>query len=103
MLQGGGAATTDPRRPDYTNLYPMLSVDWDDPSVADLARTRNRHPVDIIIDLALENDRMFVQPIVNEFRRTCWDSSGIRGHWRRSPISARMFARKWAPRYKPTC
>ena len=67
VLQGGGAATTDPRKPDYTNLYPMLSVDWDDPSVADLARTRNQHPVDIIIDLALENeDRMFVQPIVNE-------------------------------------
>jgi N-acyl-D-aspartate/D-glutamate deacylase len=67
VLQGGGAATTDPRRPDYANLYPMLSVDWDDPSVADLARARNRHPVDIIIDLALENEnRMFVQPLVNE-------------------------------------
>jgi N-acyl-D-amino-acid deacylase len=67
VLQGGGAATTDPRRPDYTNLYPMLSVDWDDPSVADLARAANRHPVDIIIDLALENEnRIFVQPIVNE-------------------------------------
>jgi N-acyl-D-aspartate/D-glutamate deacylase len=67
VLQGGGAATTDPRKPDYTNLYPMLSVDWDDPSIADLARTRNQHPVDVIIDLALENeDRMFVQPIVNE-------------------------------------
>jgi N-acyl-D-amino-acid deacylase len=67
VLQGGGAATTDPRKPDYTNLYPMLSVDWDDPSVADLALTRNQHPVDIIVDLALENeDRMFVQPLVNE-------------------------------------
>jgi N-acyl-D-aspartate/D-glutamate deacylase len=67
VLQGGGAATTDPRKPDYTNLYPMLGVDWDDPSVADLAGARNQHPVDIIIDLALENeDRVFVQPIVNE-------------------------------------
>ena len=67
VLQGGGAATTDPRKPDYTNLYPMLSVDWDDPSVADLARARNQHPVEVIIDLALENEnRMFVQPIVNE-------------------------------------
>ena len=47
VLQGGGAATTDPRKPDYNNLYPMLSVDWDDPSVADLARARNQHPVDI--------------------------------------------------------
>ena len=67
VLQGGGAATTDPRKPDYDNLFPMLSVDWDDPSVGELARRHNKHPVEIVIDLALENDnRMFVQPIVNE-------------------------------------
>ena len=66
-LQGGGAATTDPRKPNYDNLFPMLSVDWDDPSVGDLARRQNKHPVEVILDLALENDnRMFVQPIVNE-------------------------------------
>jgi N-acyl-D-amino-acid deacylase len=67
MLHGGGAATTDPRKPDYDNLFPMLSVDWDDPSVGELARRQNRHPVEIILDLALDNeDRVFVQPIVNE-------------------------------------
>jgi len=66
-LQGGGAATTDPRKPDYANLYPMFDVNWDDPSVAELARRRNRHPVEVILDLALENeDRVFVQPLVNE-------------------------------------
>jgi N-acyl-D-aspartate/D-glutamate deacylase len=66
-MQGGGAATTDPRRPDYDNLFPMLDVDWDDPSVAELARRRNKHPVEAIIDLALEDDnRVFVQPLVNE-------------------------------------
>src|SRR5438067_4987232 len=66
-LQGGGAATTDPRKPDYENLFPMFDVDWDDPSVADLARQQQKHPVEIIIDLALENDnRVFVQPLVNE-------------------------------------
>jgi N-acyl-D-amino-acid deacylase len=66
-LQGGGAATTDPRKPDYANLFPMLDVDWDDPSVADLARRQNKHPVEVIIDLCLENDnRVFVQPLVNE-------------------------------------
>ncbi|MGA8381980.1 MAG: amidohydrolase family protein [Stellaceae bacterium] len=66
-LQGGGAATTDPRKPDYDNLYPMLSVDWDDPSVGELARRLNKHPVEVIIDLALENyNRVFVQPLVNE-------------------------------------
>ena len=67
VLQGGGAATTDPRKPDYDNLFPMLSVDWNDPSVGELSRRQNKHPVEVILDLALENDnRMFVQPIVNE-------------------------------------
>jgi N-acyl-D-amino-acid deacylase len=67
VLQGGGAATTDPRKPDYANLYPMLNVDWDDPSVADLAGQSGKDPVEIIIDLCLENDnRVFVQPVVNE-------------------------------------
>ena len=67
VLQGGGAATTDPRKPNYDNLFPMLSVDWDDPSVGELSRRHNKHPVEIIIDMALENDNcMFVQPIVNE-------------------------------------
>jgi len=67
VLQGGGAATTDPRKPDYDNLFPMLDVDWEDPSVADLARQSAKHPVETIIDLCLENDnRVFVQPIVNE-------------------------------------
>ena len=31
VFQGGGAATTDPRRPDYDNLYAMKDVDWNDP------------------------------------------------------------------------
>jgi N-acyl-D-aspartate/D-glutamate deacylase len=66
-MQGGGAATTDPRKPDYANLFPMFDVDWDDPSVAELARRQNKHPVEVILDLALENDnRVFVQPLVNE-------------------------------------
>ncbi len=66
-LQGGGAATTDPRKPDYDNLFPMLDVNWDDPSVGELSRRHNQHPVEIIIDLVLENDnRVFVQPLVNE-------------------------------------
>jgi N-acyl-D-aspartate/D-glutamate deacylase len=66
-LQGGGAATTDPRKPDYDNLFPMFGVDWDDPSIALLARQRRQHPVETLIDLALENDdRVFVQPLLNE-------------------------------------
>jgi N-acyl-D-aspartate/D-glutamate deacylase len=45
----------------------MQGVDWDDPTVAELARRQNKHPVEIMLDLMLENeDQIFVQPIVNE-------------------------------------
>ncbi len=67
VFQGGGAATTDPRRPDYDNLYAMKDVDWNDPTVAQLAAAEGKHPVEVMIDLALANDnQVFVQPIVNE-------------------------------------
>ena len=67
VFQGGGAATTDPRKPDYSNLYVMQGVDWDDPSVDDIARTRGKHHVEVILDLVMENEnQMFVQPLVNE-------------------------------------
>jgi N-acyl-D-amino-acid deacylase len=67
VFQGGGAATTDPRKPDYDNLYAMKGVDWDDPTVAELAAQGRKHPVEVIIDLALQNDdQLFVQPLVNE-------------------------------------
>ena len=67
VFQGGGAATTDPRKPDYDNLYAMKSVDWDDPTVAQLSAQRGKHPVEVMIDLVLENDnQVFIQPLVNE-------------------------------------
>jgi len=67
VFQGGGAATTDPRKPDYDNLYAMKGVDWNDPTVAQLSGQRGKHPVEVIIDLVLENDdQVFVQPLVNE-------------------------------------
>ena len=66
-LQGGGAATTDARKPDYANLYALKGVDWDDPSVEELARASGRHPVEVMIDLSLDNeDQVYVQPVVNE-------------------------------------
>lgn len=67
VLQGGGAATTDPRKPDYANLFAMKGVDWNDPTIADLSRQRGQHPVETMIDLMLENEnQVFVQPLVNE-------------------------------------
>ena len=67
VFQGGGAATTDPRKPDYSNLFAMRGVDWDDPTVEQLARTRGQHPVEVMIDLSLANEnQVYVQPLVNE-------------------------------------
>jgi N-acyl-D-aspartate/D-glutamate deacylase len=67
VVQGGGAATTDPRKPDYANLFAMKDVDWDDPTVAELAQARGQHPVEVMIDLSLANDdQVYIQPIVNE-------------------------------------
>lgn len=66
-FQGGGAATTDPRKPDYGNLYAPRGTDWDDPTVAEIARRRGGGPVGAMIDLMLEDeDQLFVQPLVNE-------------------------------------
>ena len=68
VFQGGGAATTDPRKPDYGNLFAMKGVDWDDPTVEELAQESGKHPVEVMIDLALDNNmnQLFVQPLVNE-------------------------------------
>ena len=66
-FQGGGAATTNPRKPDYANLFPMFDVNWDEPSIEALAKSSGRHPVEVMLDLMAENeDRVFVQPMVNE-------------------------------------
>jgi N-acyl-D-amino-acid deacylase len=67
VFQGGGAATTDPRKPDYSNLFAMKDVAWEDPTVASLAAERGKHPVEVMLDLMLANeDQVFVQPLVNE-------------------------------------
>jgi len=68
VFQGGGTATTDPRKPDYGNLFAMKGVGWDDdPTVEQLSRERDKHPVEVMLDLSLENpDQVYVQPLVNE-------------------------------------
>lgn len=66
-FQGGGAATTNPRKPDYGNLFALRGTDWDDPTVAEIAERRGEHPVGAMIDMMVEDeDRIFVQPLVNE-------------------------------------
>ena len=67
VLQGGGAATTDPRKPDYSNLYALRGVNLDDPTVEELAQAQGKHPVEVMLDLMLDNeDQLFVQLLVNE-------------------------------------
>ncbi|MBV9833836.1 MAG: amidohydrolase family protein, partial [Alphaproteobacteria bacterium] len=69
VLQGGGAATLDPRKPDYDQLFALKSMDWDDPTVAELSRARGTHPVETMIELSLDNpDQIYVWPVVNEDR-----------------------------------
>ena len=78
VFQGGGAATTDPRKPDYANLFAMKGVDWDDPTVDQLAKSRGQHPVEVMIDLSLADaNQVYVQPLVNE---TPSDVLGILKH-----------------------
>jgi N-acyl-D-amino-acid deacylase len=67
VFQGGGAATTDPRKPDYSNLFALKGVDWDDPTVEELAKARGQHPVEVMLDLSLaDENQIYVQPLVNE-------------------------------------
>ena len=80
VFQGGGAATTDPRKPDYSNLFALKGVDWDDPTVEQLSRARGQHPVEVMIDLSLaDENQVYVQPLVNE---TPDDVLGILKHKR---------------------
>ena len=68
VFQGGAGATTDPRKPDYGNLFAMQGVGWDDdPTIERLSRERKKHPVDVILDMSIENpDQLYIQPLVNE-------------------------------------
>jgi N-acyl-D-aspartate/D-glutamate deacylase len=67
VFQGGGTATTDPRKPDYSNLFALKGVDWDDPTVEELAKARGQHPVEVMLDLSLaDENQIYVQPLVNE-------------------------------------
>jgi len=56
------------RPPQWEWVYPMAEMRYDQPSMADLARERGVHPVELMIDLSLEHDFdiFFRQPIANE-------------------------------------
>jgi N-acyl-D-amino-acid deacylase len=56
------------RPPEWEWVYPMGDMQWDQPSMAELARARGVHPVELMIDMALERNlhMYFRQPIANE-------------------------------------
>ena len=56
------------RPPEWDFIYPMDDMVYDKPSMAELARAKGMHPVELMIDMALERDlkMFFRQPIANE-------------------------------------
>ena len=56
------------RPPEWDFIYPMDDMVYDKPSMAELALAKGVHPVDLMIDMALERDlkMFFRQPIANE-------------------------------------
>ena len=56
------------RPPEWNYIYPMDDMVYDKPSMAELARAKGVHPVELMIDMALQRDlkMFFRQPIANE-------------------------------------
>jgi N-acyl-D-amino-acid deacylase len=56
------------RPPEWDHVYAMTSMRGPHKTMAELARQKNTHPVEVMIDMALERDMKFfmMQPIANE-------------------------------------
>ncbi|MEM7220255.1 MAG: amidohydrolase family protein [Pseudomonadota bacterium] len=65
---GGKVVGVEARPPDWDWLFVLDSMTGEHPRVADVARERNVDPVELLIDLSLENDmrQFFRQPVANE-------------------------------------
>src|SRR5579883_297785 len=66
--EGPEVRGTEARPPEWDWIYAMTDMKGPHKSMADLARGRNTHPVEVMIDMALERDMKFfmIQPIANE-------------------------------------
>src|SRR5262249_27436745 len=62
------AIGAEARPPEWDWVFLMDQMPGPHPSLAELSRRHNKHPVELMIDLALERDlkRFFLQPIANE-------------------------------------
>lgn len=58
----------EPRPPRWDLIYAMTDMQYDKPSMAELAKRRGVHPVELMIDMALERDfkLFFRSPLANE-------------------------------------
>lgn len=59
---------TEARPPEWDYVYAMTDMRGPHKSMAELSRQRNTHPVELMIDMALERDMKFfmMQPVANE-------------------------------------
>lgn len=59
---------TEPRPPEWDWVFALTDMRGPHKSMAELARQRNTHPVELMIDMALERDMKFfmMQPVANE-------------------------------------
>jgi N-acyl-D-aspartate/D-glutamate deacylase len=59
---------TEARPPEWETTYALVDMRGPHPSMAELARRRNTHPVELMIDMALERDMKFfmIFPVANE-------------------------------------
>ena len=66
--EGPQVRGTEARPPEWDWIYAMDKIQGPHKSMAELARQKNTHPVELMIDMALERDMKFfmVQPIANE-------------------------------------
>ena len=62
------ALGTEARQTDYEWLFVLDTVEGPHRSVAEVARSRNQHPAETMIELALEKDldQFFLMPVANE-------------------------------------
>jgi N-acyl-D-amino-acid deacylase len=59
---------TEARPPEWDWIFAMTDIKGPHKSMAELARQKNTHPVELMIDMALERDMKFfmIQPVANE-------------------------------------
>jgi N-acyl-D-amino-acid deacylase len=66
--EGPQVIGTEARPPEWDFIYAMDRMQGPHKSMAELARSKNTHPVELMIDMALERDLKFfmMQPVANE-------------------------------------